>query len=62
MTHDELIQQYYEQMREGIVETQPNAYTQGRVALIKEYIEKPSHEQYWLIMFERHWRDERDNS
>ena len=62
MTEQELIQQYVEQLKSNIKVTEHNEYTHARVALIKEYIEKPSHEQYWLIEFERHWIHERDNS
>jgi hypothetical protein len=59
---DQLIVEYFQQMRENIHETDHNEYTHSRVALIKEYLEKPSHEQYWLILFERHWQNDRNNS
>lgn len=62
MNTQDLIKEYYKQLRENIQIADHDEYTHARVALIKEYIEKPSHEQYWLIEFERHWINERDNS
>jgi len=63
MNRDLLLQEYLDILRNqiNITTTEADSYTQARVSLIKEYLEKPSHERYWLIKFEQHWREEQNN-
>lgn len=59
--HDEkLIKEYFQQLRANITQPERTDYTLTRVQMIKEFIEKPSHEQHHLINFERHWLNDND--
>jgi hypothetical protein len=61
-TRDELLQEYLDQLREQVIVTEPSEYTHARVAMIKDYLQRPSHEQHRLINFEIHWREQEEKN
>lgn len=64
MNRDQLLQDYLHQLQNqvNITTTEADSYTSARVALIKEYLQKPMSQRHHLIMFERHWREENDRN